>query len=73
MGDPIDAAAELRQRSGDIRRQRHRSNLAGLRGRQMAGVVAGANTNRAAGEVDVAPSQREQFAHSRARERRRQE
>ena len=67
----VASAARAR---GDVGHHRHRAHLAALRRAQAAvRVVAAAHANRLAGEVDVAPLQREQLAHAQAGERRGQE
>ena len=55
------------------RRQRHGAHLAALRRRQPAAGEAGADADERAGEVDVAPAQRDELAAAQARERRGEE
>jgi hypothetical protein len=47
----------------------HATHLAGLRSRQLAGGVARADSDRRSGEVDISPSQPEQLATPKTRER----
>jgi hypothetical protein len=69
IAGPVLAIGEPRQRRRDVLRQRHRTNLARLRGRKRAAGPGRAHTYREAGEVDIAPTQREQLAETQAGER----
>ena len=69
IANPVLPATEMRQPRGDVGREGHRADLAGLGRGPVAVVEAGAHADGAAGEVDVAPAQCEQLAHAQARER----
>jgi hypothetical protein len=62
--------AEQRQRSGDLRRQRHRADLAALGRGQVTGREARPHADDVVGEVDLAPAQRDQLAPPQTRTRR---
>lgn len=73
LAGPVGASSEAGQSVGDVGRHRHGTDLARLRCRQLTTGVAGGDSDRRSGEVDVSPPEREQLASAQIRERRDEE
>ena len=69
LGGPPVAPSQTGERLGDIGREWDRAKLAALRRRNLAQGIARASADRRAGEVDVAPPQRQQLAPAQSGER----